>query len=74
MYLALTLTVQHLSHITKVVINDADGATPRQATGTYITIEAPKLRLGGHHCREVAQVLTEELSALANLFQEATIL
>ena len=62
--------------VTKVKITSADGAQSLgKPPGTYITIDAPTLRLGGHVIAdEVAQVLTEELSALANLSQEATIL
>ena len=64
------------TNVTKVQITSADGARRLgKPPGTYITIESPKLRLGGHVIGdEVAQVLTEELSALARLPDKATIL
>lgn len=64
------------THITKVHISNDQGARRLgKPVGTYITIEAPKLRLGGHSIAdEVGQVLTEELLELANLSNEATIL
>jgi spore protease len=64
------------SKVTKVQINSSEGARRLgKPPGTYITIESPKLRRSGHIiANEVAQVLTEELSALANLSDRSTIL
>jgi spore protease len=62
--------------ITKVRITDTIGAQHLgKPLGSYITIEAPDLRLGGHMIGdEVAQILTEELSALTTLAEDDTIL
>lgn len=62
--------------VTKVQITNTDGARRLgKPPGNYVTIESPKLRLGGHVIAdEVAQVLTEELSVLAQLPDKATIL
>ena len=63
------------TRVTKVKIFHAEGSRQLgKPPGTYITIEAPNMRRGGHAINdEVAQVLTEEVSALANLGPEATI-
>ena len=68
-------TVYRQHRVTKVKIFHAEGSRQLgKPPGTYITIEAPNMRRGGHAINdEVAQVLTEEVSALANLGPEATI-
>lgn len=64
------------SNVTKVNITSPEGSIRlNKPIGTYITIETPKLRRSGHAvANEVAEILTEELSSLADLSDDSSIL
>ncbi|HHY92021.1 MAG TPA: GPR endopeptidase [Firmicutes bacterium] len=64
------------ARVTKVEVTSEAGARQLgKPPGTYITIEAPELRQGSRTvAAEVAEVLTAELGALADLPEKATIL